>query len=127
MLPSELSELIGYAPVTNLTPYCQSVLDAWRRREAIRILHEFNSKLMSKKGSIETISELQANLIGLCKGTETNLFTLSQSLSSAYKVICDSMESQEFPGVPSHLPGLNKMIGGFRRGNLIVIGALLGH
>jgi replicative DNA helicase len=78
---------------------------------------------MSKKGSIETISELQANLIGLCKGTETNLFTLSQSLSSAYKIICDSMESQEFPGVPSHLQGLNKLIGGFRKGNLIVIGA----
>ena len=100
VLPSELSELIGYAPVTNLTPYCQSVLDAWRRREAIRILHEGGSKLMSEKGSIEIISELQAALIGLCKGTETNLFTLSQSLSSAYQIICDSMESREFPGVP---------------------------
>ncbi len=39
VLPSELSELFGYSPVTNPTPYCQSVLDAWRRREAIRILN----------------------------------------------------------------------------------------
>jgi len=123
VLPSELSELICYAPVTNLTPYCQSVLDAWRRREAIRVLHEGGSKLMSQKGSIEIISELQAALIGLCKGAETNLFTLEQSLHSAYQIICDSMESREFPGVPSHLPVLNKLIGGFRKGNLIVIGA----
>jgi len=123
VLPSELSELISYAPLTDPTPYCESILDAWRRREALRILIEFESRLMSQKGSIEIISEIQAALIGLCKGTETNLFTLSQSLSSAYKIICDSMESREFPGVPSHLPGLNKLIGGFRKGNLIVIGA----
>ena len=123
VLPSELSELICYAPVTDPTPYCQSVLDAWRRREAIRILNEFESRLMSQKDSIGIISELQADLIGLCKGTETKLFTLEASLHSAYETIYESVQSREFPGVPSHFPVLNKLIGGFRKGNLIVIGA----
>ena len=38
--PSLVGELITYAPVTDPTPYCQSVLDAWRRRKAIEILYE---------------------------------------------------------------------------------------
>ena len=123
VLVSQVSELIGFAPVLDPKPYCDAVLDTWRRREAIRILHEAEGRLMSQKGSIDTISEIQASLIGLCKGTETNLFTLEQSLHSAYNVIHESVESREFPGVPSHLPSLNKVIGGFRKGNLIIVGA----
>ena len=123
VFPSQISELMGFAPAMDPKPYCDSVLDTWRRREAIGILHEAEGRWMSKRGSINTISEIQASLIGLCKGTETNLFTLEQSLFSAYETICTSVESREFPGVPSHLPALNKVIGGFRKGNLIVLGA----
>ena len=123
VLPSTVGELIGYTPTVDPTPYCQSVVDTWRRREAIKILEKAQSQLFVKKGAVDTIAGLQGDLIGLCKGTATRLVTLESCLKSAYETICDAFKSREFPGVPSHLNRLNEVIGGFRKGNLIVIGA----
>ena len=123
VLPSKVAELIGYTPTVDPTPYCHSVLDTWRRREAIKVLDKAQAELFKKKGAVNTIAGLQGDLIGLCKGTATRLVTLESSLKSAYETICDAFQSREFPGVPSHLNRLNEVIGGFRKGNLIVIGA----
>ena len=96
----KVSELIGYTPVVDPKPYCQALLDLWRRREAIRLTDRFQSELIQKKGAEETIAAFTASLIGLCQGSDTRLFSLDESMTSAYRTICQAVETGKFPGVP---------------------------
>ena len=120
---SSVSDLIGYAPATDPTPYCDSVLDAWRRREAIKLLEKTQTQLFAQRGALDVIGGLQADLVALCKGSDNDLVTLKSSIEAAYETICEASRTGKFPGVSSHLRKLNETIGGFRKANLIVVGA----
>ena len=119
------AELIDAAMVvTNISASCEKLFKVWQRRE---LIHLGNSVIMDCQewdASAQEIASaflMKLTIIGDKKQSDNN--HLKDCLGPEIEQIIEAFERRSSRGIECHLPTLNRMLGGFHKGNLIVIGA----
>jgi replicative DNA helicase len=124
-----LGELLSsHMPVSTLLPYAQVITDAWRRREVIRITRDAagRAQLQDLADPGDAIAaSTAADLLALADaGTKGAATTIGAAAEAALQAADDARRNGgRVRGVPTGLAGLDRMLGGFLPGQLVVLGA----
>jgi len=126
----EIGFLENHATTRNLEPYMDKVKSFTALRKSYNIVSKFQSKLEAD-GEIDAVKAIDDAITELTacnvQRTVTQDFT-SESISSQFWYDYEeiSKSGDEIQGLKSGLPTLDQRSGGFRGGDLVIIGALPG-
>lgn len=105
-----------------------TVLDLYRKRELHRVLVESDGLVLSAAGSYEEVagevSSLISDTVDKAVKPET-LFTSLQVVDAALGHLFGERDVE--PGIPMGIPDLDRLTGGMRPGQMIVIAGRSGH
>jgi replicative DNA helicase len=122
------------APVTaNFAPYLNGVLEAHQQAELQRRLVEISRRLSQRRllDPLAPVVEGITSLVAYCQGAspdetlETALEVADKALAAAEQRIVDARAGKA-PGVTSGYPPLDRVIYGFQKGFVYVLGARTG-
>jgi replicative DNA helicase len=117
-----MSELAGSVPTTtNFKYYCQLVIEYYQKRQAVEIANKIKTAAL-EGDPLEAIRAGTNELMGIeDSGTDDDDGDIKTALVNMY----DDLESAtgELTGIPSGFVELDRMTGGYKGGQFIIIGA----
>ncbi len=121
---SYLASLAGTIPTSaNITYHARIVKETSGKRHMIEILRDGLEQAYSYHDTLSTItSGLLNNISPFQNGDRKGCVHISDVLKDSIKQIEQAFESKTPVGIPTGLTELEKRYGGFRRGDLVVIG-----
>jgi replicative DNA helicase len=125
-VPDIALKLDGIASAYTIQPayYAARVAECYRRRKLINSLQETVARLyegISSEEALEQVTEVKSQVESA--GSEPGVITMKQAIRDAFREVDESQDSPQ-QVVPTGLKDLDNMLGGgFRGGQLIVLGA----
>ncbi|MDR3168135.1 MAG: replicative DNA helicase, partial [Treponema sp.] len=125
--PDYIASLTNVVPSSaNIEYYAHTVQDYSLRRALLRVSYDISAKSFDE--SMEprlVLEETQQKLFDLSDNRHTFSFkSAKEIIPDAIKIIENIYHSkQEYTGIPSGFPDLDKLTSGFQRSELIIIGA----
>jgi replicative DNA helicase len=123
---SYLIELANSTPsAASIGAYAQIVREKSIRRQLIERGMQLTEEAYSgETGTLELVDHGIAGLMSLQKVEARSEYTLRQAMTLAYQAAQAAKElGGKIPGIPSGLGGLDRVLGGWHDGDLVVIGA----
>jgi replicative DNA helicase len=125
--PDYVASLTNVVPSSaNIEYYAQTVQDYSLRRALLRVSYDTSTKSFDESTEPRLIlEETQQRLFDLSDNRHTFSFkSAKEIIPDAIKIIENIYHSkQEYTGIPSGFPDLDKLTSGFQRSELIIIGA----
>lgn len=120
-IPTIASIVKDCPSIRNVGTYAEYIKKYRRNREARDIANRLLDDIGSDEGAVDrAISEL----MGLDHQKDQTLFTMKEAAEIAYKQLCDTHStSGKLMGVSTGLKDLDASLGGFQRGDLVIVGA----
>ena len=121
---SYLASLTDLVPTAvNIVYYARIVKETSGKRHLIRILRDGLEQACSSPDTLSTLtSDLLNKISPFQNGDRRGLVHISDVLKESIKQIESAYESKTPVGIPTGLKELEERCGGFRRGDLVVIG-----
>jgi replicative DNA helicase len=115
-----LNNLASQVPSTaNFTFYTESVLGAWKNREAIKLTSKLTNQLQD--GDMEAIHEITSELTNLNEIGLVDEFNLNEKLLELYEDM--QQEKGDLTGIDTGYTELNNLTNGLQEQDFIVVGA----
>ncbi|MDR2101144.1 MAG: replicative DNA helicase [Treponema sp.] len=125
--PDYIASLTNVVPSSaNIEYYAQTVQDYSLRRALLRVSYDISAKSFDESmDSRLVLEETQQKLFDLSDNRHTFSFkSAKEIIPDVIKIIENIYHSkQEYTGIPSGFPDLDKLTSGFQRSELIIIGA----
>ena len=122
-----LTHLVNSVPTsTHAEHYARLVREKARRRSLIQAGADVTRYAYAEEIDIDTVmDQAEARIMAATERTRTGgLLPLGSSLMGVYEQLMDLQSNPNaYPGVPSGIPDLDKMLGGFQPSDLILIAA----
>lgn len=117
-----ITELAGSVPTTaNFKYYCQVVIDYYQKRQAITIANQIKRDAM-EGSAIEAIQSGTNRLMSIeDAGTDDDDGDIKESLIEMYEDVENA--TGEVTGIKTGYTELDRMTGGYKGGDLIIVGA----
>jgi replicative DNA helicase len=125
---AEAAQFRRDAPRTqNFEPYAQALLDHRRQTEVMARLGEISHRLTNRRVMDPlgpTLEEL-ARLIAYCRGGEkaARAVTVSEALAESLAEAEERLTAKSGLGVPTGIKNLDRVLGGFQKGSVYILGA----
>ncbi len=122
-----LTELINSVPTAaHITHYAHIVKDKKTRRDLIHVSSEINEQAFDQNHDLETLLDLvEQKIFNISQRSRPHKFSsLKEELPEAYERI-EKLHSGEsnLRGIPTHFTGLDNILSGLQKSELIILGA----
>lgn len=117
-----LAQLLEDCPTAaSATAYAEIVRKRWRDRQIITACGEATSCMLQQFGQEEAISKLQASITDAERGSDTTTSTMAELVTREMDLILDDDPAKKSRFIPTGVPGLDSILTGFCRQDLILI------
>ncbi len=125
--PAYISSLTSSVPTSaNVEYYAQIVRETSIRRQLLKAANETIAEAMQQGGSSrEVVEEAERRIFEISEGQQTSGFKQAREI---VKHTVEAIEKlyrtrEDYTGIPSGFPALDKMLSGFQNSEFIIIGA----
>jgi replicative DNA helicase len=121
-----LAELYDAIPTTaSFDSWCEIIRELYQLREMINICTESVHKCYDSDENIQSLIDgIEQNIFKVRHShSKEDIVVLREQLGVTFKHLMDILDNKVDPGIPTQFPDLNKLIYGFKPGEMFVLAA----